>query len=84
MAARFYAQARSEMAEKASREATILVAKEGSQVGSIAGDIGGEMGSKSGDVNSLQEGGKNAQGPKKNQRKKPCQTGPEDSLKGSD
>ena len=84
VAARFYAQARSEMAEKASREPTILMAKDGSQVGSIAGDIGGEMGSKSGDVNSLQEGSKNAQNPNETQRKKPMQRGPEDSLKGSD
>jgi integrase len=84
VAARFYAQARSEMAEKASREPTILAAKEGSQVGSIAGSKGAEMGSKSGDVNSLQESSKNAQEPHKTQQKKPFSRGPEDSLKGSD
>jgi hypothetical protein len=57
VAARFYAQARSEVAEKASREPTIFAAKEGSQVGSIAGDIEAETGSKSGDITIRQEGG---------------------------
>jgi hypothetical protein len=84
VAARFYAQARTEMAEKASREPTILAAKEGSQVGSIAGYIGGEMGSKSGDITGPQNGGRNAKKGGKTQQKEPFSRGPEDSLKGSD
>ena len=84
VAARFYAQARSEVAEKASREPTILEAKEDSQVGSIAGDKGVKTGSKSGDVNSRQEGGRNAKKPSNTHKKEPCQRVPDDSLKGSD
>ena len=84
VAARFYAQARSEVADKASREPTILEAKEDSQVGSIAGDKGIKTGSKSGDVTIRQEGGRNAKKPSKTQEKEPCQRVPDDSLKGSD
>jgi hypothetical protein len=55
VAARFYAQARSDVAEKASREPTIFAAKEGSQVGSIAGYIEAKTGSKLGDITIRQE-----------------------------
>jgi integrase len=84
VAARFYAQARSEIAEIAAREPTIAGSNECSQVGSKAGDKGTEVGSNAGDISSPQGCARNAQTRSKNQRKKPLSSDPDGSLRGSD
>jgi len=68
VAARFYAQSRSEIADRAAKEPTIKVEVKADLAGAQVGTIGSETGTKMGPVTDCQEGSKKLQECSENQK----------------